>query len=412
MTGGGAGGGGAAPRLGTVPAISRDDVAHLARLARIDLTDAELDHLAPQLAVIVESVAKVSEVAGDDVPPTSHPLPLTNVFRDDVVAPASTAERGAGRRARGRPAAVQRAADPGGGGSERRRSVTSIDPAHRPSWPTRSRAGEVSSVEVDPGPPGPHRGGRRRGARVPARRRRRRAGRRRRGRPPPRGRRGAARAGRRADRRQGRRRDPRAADDRGLADARGLGAAVRRHRRRAAARRRAADPRQDQHGRVRDGLVDRALGLRPDATTRGTSTASPADPAAARRRRSRPSRRRSRSAPTPVARSGSPAAVTGTVGVKPTYGGVVRYGLVALASSLDQAGPVTRTVLDAALLHEVIGGHDPLDSTSIDAPMPAVVEAARQADVRGHAGRRGARAGRRGLPARRTHPVRRGGRRC
>ena len=78
-----------------------------------------------------------------------------------------------------------------------------------------------------------------------------------------------------------------------------------------------------------------------------------------------------------------PAAVTGTVGVKPTYGGVSRYGLVALASSLDQAGPCTRTVLDAALLHSVIGGHDPMDSTSIDAPAPPVVEAARRADVRG-----------------------------
>jgi aspartyl-tRNA(Asn)/glutamyl-tRNA(Gln) amidotransferase subunit A len=78
-----------------------------------------------------------------------------------------------------------------------------------------------------------------------------------------------------------------------------------------------------------------------------------------------------------------PAAVTGTVGTKPTYGGVSRYGLVALASSLDQAGPCTRTVLDAALLHEVIGGHDPLDSTSIDAPVPPVVEAARRGDVSG-----------------------------
>jgi aspartyl-tRNA(Asn)/glutamyl-tRNA(Gln) amidotransferase subunit A len=78
-----------------------------------------------------------------------------------------------------------------------------------------------------------------------------------------------------------------------------------------------------------------------------------------------------------------PAAVTGTVGVKPTYGGVSRYGLIALASSLDQAGPVTRTVLDAALLHEVIGGHDPMDSTSIDAPVPPVVAAARRADVSG-----------------------------
>jgi aspartyl-tRNA(Asn)/glutamyl-tRNA(Gln) amidotransferase subunit A len=78
-----------------------------------------------------------------------------------------------------------------------------------------------------------------------------------------------------------------------------------------------------------------------------------------------------------------PAAVTGTVGVKPTYGTVSRYGLVALASSLDQAGPCARTVLDAALLHAVVAGHDPLDSTSIDAPVPPVVEAARNGDVRG-----------------------------
>ena len=78
-----------------------------------------------------------------------------------------------------------------------------------------------------------------------------------------------------------------------------------------------------------------------------------------------------------------PGSMTGTVGVKPTYGGVSRYGLVAMASSLDQAGPVTRTVLDAALLHELIGGHDPLDSTSLDAPVPAVVAAARKADVKG-----------------------------
>jgi aspartyl-tRNA(Asn)/glutamyl-tRNA(Gln) amidotransferase subunit A len=78
-----------------------------------------------------------------------------------------------------------------------------------------------------------------------------------------------------------------------------------------------------------------------------------------------------------------PAAVTGTVGVKPTYGGVSRYGLVAFSSSLDQGGPCARTVLDAALLHAVIAGHDPLDATSIDAPVPPVVDAARAADVRG-----------------------------
>jgi aspartyl-tRNA(Asn)/glutamyl-tRNA(Gln) amidotransferase subunit A len=78
-----------------------------------------------------------------------------------------------------------------------------------------------------------------------------------------------------------------------------------------------------------------------------------------------------------------PAAVTGTVGVKPTYGGVSRFGLVAFSSSLDQAGPCARTVMDAALLHEVIAGHDPRDSTSIPSPVPPVVEAARQADVAG-----------------------------
>jgi aspartyl-tRNA(Asn)/glutamyl-tRNA(Gln) amidotransferase subunit A len=78
-----------------------------------------------------------------------------------------------------------------------------------------------------------------------------------------------------------------------------------------------------------------------------------------------------------------PAAVTGTVGVKPTYGGVSRYGLIAFSSSLDQAGPCARTVLDTALLHEVIAGHDPKDATSANVPVPQVVRAAREADVKG-----------------------------
>ena len=78
-----------------------------------------------------------------------------------------------------------------------------------------------------------------------------------------------------------------------------------------------------------------------------------------------------------------PASVTGTVGVKPTYGGVSRYGVIAMASSLDQPGPCARTVLDAALLHQVMAGHDPADSTSIDAPVPDVVTAARRAEVKG-----------------------------
>ena len=74
------------------PAITREEVAHLAHLARIDLTDAELDHLAPQLSVILEAVASVSTVAAEDIPPTSHAVPLTNVFRTDEERPCLTPE--------------------------------------------------------------------------------------------------------------------------------------------------------------------------------------------------------------------------------------------------------------------------------------------------------------------------------
>jgi aspartyl-tRNA(Asn)/glutamyl-tRNA(Gln) amidotransferase subunit C len=73
--------------------ISRDEVAHLANLARIELDDAELDHLAPQLSVILESIASIAEVAAADIPPTSHAVPLTNVFRADEPEPCLTAEQ-------------------------------------------------------------------------------------------------------------------------------------------------------------------------------------------------------------------------------------------------------------------------------------------------------------------------------
>ena len=78
-----------------------------------------------------------------------------------------------------------------------------------------------------------------------------------------------------------------------------------------------------------------------------------------------------------------PAALTGIVGVRPTYGAVSRFGLIAYSSSLDQAGPFGRTVLDTALLHEAMAGHDPKDATSINAPVPAVVHAAKSGDVKG-----------------------------
>ena len=78
-----------------------------------------------------------------------------------------------------------------------------------------------------------------------------------------------------------------------------------------------------------------------------------------------------------------PAALTGIVGVKPTYGAVSRYGVVAYSSSLDQVGPFARSVLDTALLHEAIAGHDERDSTSINAPVPQIVAAAKRLDVKG-----------------------------
>lgn len=69
------------------PALTRDDVAHLAHLARLELSDAELDTFVGQLDVILHSVVRVSEVAGADVEPTTHAVPLTNVYREDMVRP-------------------------------------------------------------------------------------------------------------------------------------------------------------------------------------------------------------------------------------------------------------------------------------------------------------------------------------
>ncbi|GAB3666479.1 Asp-tRNA(Asn)/Glu-tRNA(Gln) amidotransferase subunit GatC [Zhihengliuella somnathii] len=74
-------------------AISREDVAHLARLAHIEMDDAELEKMTGELSVIVDSIASVSEAAGDDVPATSHPLPLQNVLREDVVGKTLTPEQ-------------------------------------------------------------------------------------------------------------------------------------------------------------------------------------------------------------------------------------------------------------------------------------------------------------------------------
>ncbi len=73
-------------------AISREEVAHLARLSRLAVTEEELDKFAGQLDVILQSVARIGDVAADDIPPTSHSVPLTNVYRDDVVQPSLSQE--------------------------------------------------------------------------------------------------------------------------------------------------------------------------------------------------------------------------------------------------------------------------------------------------------------------------------
>ncbi|MFI5490935.1 Asp-tRNA(Asn)/Glu-tRNA(Gln) amidotransferase subunit GatC [Actinoplanes sp. NPDC051859] len=73
-------------------AISREEVAHLARLSRLAVTEEELDQFAGQLDVILQSVARIGDVAAEDIPPTSHSVPLTNVYRDDVVRPSLTQE--------------------------------------------------------------------------------------------------------------------------------------------------------------------------------------------------------------------------------------------------------------------------------------------------------------------------------
>jgi aspartyl-tRNA(Asn)/glutamyl-tRNA(Gln) amidotransferase subunit C len=79
--------------MAAMPEISREEVAHLAALARIDLDEAELDQLAPQLSVILESIASIAEAASGEIPPTSHAVPLTNVFRADEPRPSLTAEQ-------------------------------------------------------------------------------------------------------------------------------------------------------------------------------------------------------------------------------------------------------------------------------------------------------------------------------
>ena len=235
-------------------AISREEVAHLARLSRLAVTEEELDRFAGQLDVILQAVARVGEVAAADIPPTSHSVPLTNVLREDVVVPGlSRADALAGAPDGPRTGSAYR------GSWTRRPDVTDLitvppppqlswaacwprarsprSRSRRPTW-TASRAVDErvhAFLHVDT------EGALAAAAAVDAAR-----GKRRRELRP---------AGRRADRGQGRHRHPGRADHLRLEDPRGLAPAVRRHDRDPDARGRPGHARQDQHGRVRDGIV-------------------------------------------------------------------------------------------------------------------------------------------------------------
>ena len=135
------------------------------------------------------------------------------------------------------------------------------------------------------------------------------------------------------------------------------------------------DARQTEHGRVRDGLVQRDQRLWTGDLARGGARAamSASRRAARRAARRRQSRRTSPPASTGTDTGGSirqPAAFVGICGIKPTYGRCSRWGIVSFASSLDQAGPMARTVRDCAILLEAMAGFDPKDSTSLDLPVP------------------------------------------
>ena len=353
--------------------ISRDEVAHLARLARLALTDDELDSFAGQLDAILSHVSQIQAVDVTGVDPTDNPLKDVNVIRPDDGRAVPDPGRSAGRGAESGRRPVRRPADPGGG----RMSTHEVIRLDAATLGAKIAAKEVSSTEATQAcldqiaaTDGPYHA------------------------------------------------FLHVAEEKALAEAERVDAVV-------AAGETLPSP-----------LAGVPLALKDVFTTTDMPTTcgskilegwrSPYDATVTARLRAAgipilgktnmdefamgSSTENSAYGPTrnpwnvervpggsgggsaaalaafqaPLAigsdTGGSirqPAALTATVGVKPTYGTVSRYGLIACASSLDQGGPCARTVLDTALLHQVIAGHDPRDSTSVDAAVPDVVGAAR-----------------------------------
>src|SRR5580692_11541639 len=331
--------------------ITRDEVAHLARLSRLALSDEELDHLAPQLDQIISSVAQVQEVAADGIPPTTHATGIANVYRADEPVSCLTPEQALS----GAPAAELAAAVSAGevAAAEVTRAhldrIAAVDDRVKAFLHVNPEDALAQAREVD----------RRRAAGEPL----------------------GALAG-----------VPVAVKD--LFTTVGAPAtcgskildgwyppyeSTVTRRLRAAGAVLIGKTNMDEFAM---GSSTENSGFGPShnpwnlAKVPGGSSGGSAAAVAAYE------------APLALGTDtgGSirqPAAVCGIVGTKPTYGGSSRYGVVAFASSLDTPGPFGRTVLDAALLHEAMSGHDPMDSTSINAPVPPVVAAARHGDVAG-----------------------------
>ena len=222
--------------------IDREQLLHVAHLARLELRDDEVERLGAQLNDILEAVSKVSELDLSDVPPTSHPLDVVNVWGDDEPRPSLPVEEALAN-------APEREGDffkvPPGGARDRHAAAD-----RRGGDAPARRQGGLERRALRRVPRGDRRA-RPRAALLPPRLRRRR----RRGRPA---------------RGEGRDRDEGDPDDGRLEDPRGLRAGLRRDRRRALQGARPARPRQDEHRRVRDGLVDRELRVRADAQPVGS----------------------------------------------------------------------------------------------------------------------------------------------